>query len=160
MVGGASGTLVGEADFDRRLAFEDLGGVGTLTVLGRERDLFDVIGNFARFFQHESCGLCTPCRVGTTLLVGLLEKFEKGWGTHLDLEEIALLATIMKLGSHCGLGQTAPNHLVDAIARFPQVFERRMPTREFTPAFDLDGALEEARQLTGRTDAAAFVRPR
>ena len=63
----------------------------------------------------------------------------------------------MKLGAHCGLGQTAPNHLVDAIKSFPHVFEGRMQTRDFTPAFDLNGALEEARQLAGRTDAAAFV---
>ena len=157
MVSGASGTLVAEADFDRALAFEDLAGVGTLMVFGRERDLFDVAWNFAHFFQHESCGLCTPCRVGTTLLVSILEKFKRGWGTQLDLEDVKLLATTMKLGAHCGLGQTAPNHLVDAIKSFPHVFEGRMQTRDFTPAFDLNGALEEARQLAGRTDAAAFV---
>jgi [NiFe] hydrogenase diaphorase moiety large subunit len=116
-----------------------------------------VAWNFARFFQHESCGLCTPCRVGTTLLVGILEKFRKGWGTRIDLQDLELIASTMRLGSHCGLGQTAPNHLVDAMGKFPQVFESRMQTQDFIPAFDLNGALEEARQLAGRTDPAAFV---
>jgi [NiFe] hydrogenase diaphorase moiety large subunit len=59
--------------------------------------------------------------------------------------------------SHCGLGQTANLHIGDSIRKFPAIWEQRMQTTEFIPAFDLDGALEEARSLTGRTDPNAHL---
>ena len=65
----------------------------------------------------------------------------------------------MKTMAHCGLGQTANGHILDSIARFPSIWESRMQTAEFVPAFDLDGALEEARSLTGRTDPQAHIIP-
>ena len=156
-VSGPSGTTIREEEFDRLLCFEDLPCVGTLMVFDRRRDPFDMTRNFAAFFQHESCGLCTPCRVGTTLLVETLEKFRNGTGSPVDLEEIRHLADLMKTMSHCGLGQTAQGHCMDALTKFPEVFERRMGTRDFAPAFDLDLALSEARALAGRDDPAAHL---
>jgi [NiFe] hydrogenase diaphorase moiety large subunit len=154
-VGGPSGTLIGRDDFDRLACFEDLSGVGTMMVFGTRRDLFDAIANFALFFQHESCGLCTPCRVGTTLIANYVKKFERGCGSPVDLEEMKKISSLMRTMSHCGLGQTASNTVTDSFARFPEVWESRMKTVDFIPAFDLDWALEEARSLTGRTDARA-----
>lgn len=156
-VGGPSGTLVHPREFDRTACFEDLSGVGTLMVFGPERDLFEVIKNFALFFQHESCGLCTPCRVGTTLLADYVKKFEKGCGSPVDVEEVKNIASLMKNMAHCGLGQSASHHLTDSFAKFPGVWERRMKTTEFVPAFDLDWALEDARALTGRDDPEAHL---
>jgi [NiFe] hydrogenase diaphorase moiety large subunit len=156
-VSGASGTMISEKEFDRALAFEDLPSVGTIMVIGRDRDIFDAVWNFAHFFQHESCGLCTPCRVGTTLLVRILEKFQKGWGSRMDLVEVKRIANTMRMGAHCGLGQSAWCHVVDSISKFPQIYDSRMQSNEYTPAFDLDGALEEARQLAKRNDALAHV---
>jgi len=156
-VSGPSGTTIREDAFDRLLCFEDLPCVGTLMVFDRRRDPFDMTRNFAAFFQHESCGLCTPCRVGTTLLVETLEKFRNGTGSPVDLEEIRHLADLMKTMSHCGLGQTAQGHCMDALTKFPEVFERRMASRDFAPAFDLDLALSEARALAGRDDPAAHL---
>ncbi|HJV89280.1 MAG TPA: NAD(P)H-dependent oxidoreductase subunit E [Holophagaceae bacterium] len=156
-VSGPSGTTIREGEFDRLLCFEDLPCVGTLMIFDQRRDPFEVTRNFAAFFQHESCGLCTPCRVGTTLLVEILEKFRSGMGSPVDLEEIRHLAELMKTMSHCGLGQTAQGHCMDALTKFPEVFERRMKSRDFAPAFDLDLALSEARALAGRDDPAAHL---
>jgi [NiFe] hydrogenase diaphorase moiety large subunit len=154
---GPSGQTIGEHEFDRLLSFEDLPTVGTFMIFDQTRDSFEMNKNFAKFFQHESCGLCTPCRVGTTLLVEILEKFDAGLGTRSDLEEIKNIANIMKTMAHCGLGQTAQFHFMDAITKFPAVFESRMNPNEFEPAFDLDLALAEARSLAGRDDAEAHL---
>ena len=156
-VGGPSGTLVNPGEFDRSVCFEDLASTGTLMVFGRGRDLFDAVKNFAGFFQHESCGLCAPCRVGTTLLANYVKKFDKSCGSPVDLVEIEHISKVMKTMAHCGLGQTANLHILDSIRKFPDIWKDRMRTTEFVPAFDLDDALEEARSLTGRTDAAAHL---
>jgi [NiFe] hydrogenase diaphorase moiety large subunit len=126
-------------------------------VFGQERDLLAVIANFAHFFAHESCGFCTPCRVGTTLLRNGLDKIASGHGTRYDLDEMQRLGMLVKRRSHCGLGQTAANPILDGLQRFPQVFEQRLIHREFEPHFDLDAALEQARQITHRDDAAAHL---
>ena len=156
-VGGPSGTLIHPREYDRTLCFEDLGGVGTLMVFGPNRDLFETVKTFTRFFQHESCGLCTPCRVGTTLLANYVRKFERGCGSPLDIEEMNHIGKLMKTMSHCGLGQTASNPIRDSLQKFLDLWESRMKTVDFIPAFDLDWALEEARALTGRTDAEAHL---
>jgi [NiFe] hydrogenase diaphorase moiety large subunit len=156
-VGGPSGTMINAGEFDRSACFEDLPSTGTLMVFGPRRDMFEAVKNFALFFQHESCGLCTPCRVGTTLLANYVKKFERGCGSPVDLEEIRHISGLMKTMSHCGLGQTANLHIADSIRKFPAIWEQRMQTTEFIPAFDLDGALEEARSLTGRTDPNAHL---
>jgi [NiFe] hydrogenase diaphorase moiety large subunit len=119
--------------------------------------MFEAVKNFALFFQHESCGLCTPCRVGTTLLANYVKKFERGFGSPVDLAEMRHISALMKTMSHCGLGQTANIHITDSIQKFPSIWEHRMQTTEFIPAFDLDGALEEARGLTGRNDPEAHL---
>lgn len=156
-VGGPSGTMVNRDEFDRRICFEDLGSTGTLMIFGPGRDMFDAVKNFAGFFQHESCGLCAPCRVGTTLLANYVRKFDRGWGSPLDIAEIEHIAQVMKTMAHCGLGQSASLHITDSIRKFPDLWNGRMQTREFIPAFDLDDALAEARSLTGRTDPAAHL---
>jgi [NiFe] hydrogenase diaphorase moiety large subunit len=156
-VGGPSGTLINAQEFDRLACFEDLASTGTLIIFGLHRDLFEAVKNFTLFFQHESCGLCTPCRVGTTLLANYVRKFECGYGSPVDLEEIRNLSGLMKTMSHCGLGQTASQPIIDSLEKFPAIWEDRMKTTEFIPAFDLDEALEEARRLTGRTDPQAHL---
>ena len=156
-VGGPSGTLIPPAEFDRRLGFEDLATGGSFMVFGSQRDLLAVVQNFARFFAHESCGFCTPCRVGTTVLRNLVDKFLAGHGTRADLDEMHRLALLVKKRSHCGLGQTAPNPLLDLMHKFPQLFEARLTGRDFEPGFNLDAALAEARRLTHRDDAEAHL---
>ncbi|MFZ5524979.1 MAG: NADH-ubiquinone oxidoreductase-F iron-sulfur binding region domain-containing protein [Pseudomonadota bacterium] len=156
-VGGPSGKLIGSAEFDRRLGFDDLPTGGSLMVFGQARDLLAVIVNFAHFFAHESCGFCTPCRVGTTLLKNGLDKIAGGHGTQYDLDEMKRVGALVKRRSHCGLGQTAANPILDGMQRFPQLFEQRLVHRDFVPHFDLDRALEQARQITHRDDAEAHL---
>jgi [NiFe] hydrogenase diaphorase moiety large subunit len=147
--------MINAREFDRSACFEDLVGTGTLMIFGPQRDMFAAVKNFALFFQHESCGLCAPCRVGTTLLANYVKKFERGCGSPVDLEEMRLISGLMKTMAHCGLGQMASMHITESIEKFPAIWEDRMKTKDFIPAFDLDGALEEARSLTGRTDPEA-----
>ncbi|HLP99073.1 MAG TPA: NAD(P)H-dependent oxidoreductase subunit E [Sideroxyarcus sp.] len=156
-VGGPSGTLIGAAEFDRKLGFEDLSTGGSFMVYGAGRDMLSVIGNFAHFFAHESCGFCTPCRVGTTLLKEGVDKIAAGRGTQYDLDEMRRTAELVKRRSHCGLGQTAANPVLDGLQRFPQAFEKRLLQKQFEPFFEPDAALEKARQATGRHDAEAHL---
>ena len=67
------------------------------------------------------------------------------------------IGALVKRRSHCGLGQTAANPILDGMQRFPQLFEQRLVHRDFVPHFDLDAALEQARQITRRDDAAAHL---
>jgi len=156
-VSGPSGICVGAAEFDRQLAFEDLPTAGAFIVFDESRDMFEVARNFAHFFAHESCGFCTPCRVGTTLLCNVMDKLAEQKGSLHDLARIERLARLLQASSHCGLGHTACNPLVDTLKRFRPAYERRLQSTEFEPAFDLDGALARARAMTGRDDAGAHI---
>ncbi|CAL1241274.1 NAD(P)H-dependent oxidoreductase subunit E [Candidatus Methylocalor cossyra] len=156
-VGGPSGTFVAPREFDRRLAFEDLATGGSFIVFDRSRDLLAIARNFTHFFAHESCGFCTPCRVGTALLRDTLDKICAGHGTPYDLVELTRLAKLVKNTSHCGLGQTAANPVLSTLERFPDLYQARLGDSHFEPGFDLDGALEVSRRLTGRDDPYAHL---
>ena len=156
-VSGPSGTCLSADEFGRRLAFEDLPTAGALMVFDARRDPFEVARNFAHFFAHESCGFCTPCRVGTTLAARLMDKIAAGHGSPHDLNELFKLQRLMQAASHCGLGHSAGNALADTLNKFRPAYERRLKSLEFEPAFDLDAALSQARQMTGRDDAAAHL---
>jgi [NiFe] hydrogenase diaphorase moiety large subunit len=154
---GPAGHMISAKEFDRRICFEDLATGGSFMVFDQSRDILDGIRNFTHFFVHESCGFCTPCRVGTSLMRDLVTKVHTGHGTLYDLEEMRKLGRIMQVACHCGLGQTAPNPVLDSLDQFPEAFKRRLRATTFEPAFDLNAALEDARQLTGRSDAGAYL---
>jgi [NiFe] hydrogenase diaphorase moiety large subunit len=156
-IGGPAGTLIDSAEFNRKLEFEDLPTGGSFMVFGQGRDLLGIIVNFAHFFVHESCGFCTPCRVGTTLLKNGLDKIASGHGTRYDLDEMQRMGALIKRRSHCGLGQTAANPILDGLQHFPRIFEQRLAHSNFEPSFNLDAALEQARQIAHRDDAAAHL---
>jgi [NiFe] hydrogenase diaphorase moiety large subunit len=154
-VSGPSGVCLAAAEFERRIAFEDVPTAGAFMIFDHSRDMFEVARNFVHFFAHESCGFCTPCRVGTSLLRNLMDKLKNGHGSLYDFTEIEKLNRILQSMSHCGLGHTACNPVLDTIAKFRPAYERRLLHKEFKPAFDLDWALEPARQMTGRDDSGA-----
>ena len=154
-ISGPSGICLAAAEFGRRIAFEDVPTAGAFMVFGQGRDMFEVARNFVHFFAHESCGFCTPCRVGTSLLRNLMDKLNNGHGSPYDFAEIEKLNRILQSMSHCGLGHSACNPVLDTIARFRPAYDRRLQHKEFEPAFDLDWALDAARQMTGRDDAGA-----
>ncbi len=156
-ISGPSGVCIGTDEFERRIAFEDLPTAGAFMVFDRRRDMFEVAQNFVHFFAHESCGFCTPCRVGTTMLEATMDKIANGNGTPYDLNEIEKLDRVLHQSAHCGLGHTACNPTLDTIKRFRPTYEKRLKSLDFQPAFDLDGALARARQMTGRDDAGAHL---
>lgn len=156
-VSGAAGSTLSAEELDRVLAFEDLPTAGAFMVFGQQRDLLEMVRNFAGFFVHESCGFCTPCRVGGVLLRDLIEKVASGRASAHDLEEMRRIGDLMRRASHCGLGHTAPNHLLQTLEKFPWIYQTRLASAEYTPAFDLDAALAEARRLSGRDDPGAHL---
>lgn len=156
-VSGPSGACLSADEFGRKLAFEDLPSAGALMVFNASRDMFEVARNFAHFFAHESCGFCTPCRVGTALAAKLMDKLAAGHGSPYDINEMFKLQRLMQAASHCGLGHSAGNALADTLNKFRPAYERRLKSLEFEPSFDLDAALSQARQMTGRDDAAAHL---
>jgi [NiFe] hydrogenase diaphorase moiety large subunit len=156
-VSGPSGVCIDATEFNRRIAFEDLPTAGAFTVFDARRDMFEVARNYAQFFAHESCGFCTPCRVGTSMLVSAMDKIHAGNGTQQELREMNRLNRVLLMSAHCGLGHTACNPILDTMKRFRPAYERKLRSLEFTPAFDLDGALDRARQMTGRDDPGAHL---
>ncbi|MDP1826956.1 MAG: NAD(P)H-dependent oxidoreductase subunit E [Archangium sp.] len=156
-VGGPSGVLLGPGDFGRRLSFEDVSSAGAFMVFGPQRDLLDVVVNFAHFFAHESCGFCTPCRAGTTLLKRSLDAIAADRGTRRDVKVALRLAKLMQQTSHCGLGHTAANPFLNLHGKFRPTLDRRLSSLDFLPTFDLDEALAPAREVTGRDDRLAHL---
>jgi [NiFe] hydrogenase diaphorase moiety large subunit len=156
-VSGPSGTCLEPGEFGRRIAFEDVPTAGAFMVFDRRRDMFEVARNFAHFFAHESCGFCTPCRVGTSALARMMDKIADGHGSPYELNEIFKLNRVLQSSSHCGLGHTACNPLFDTLNKFRPAYERRLRSLDFEPAFDLDASLARARQMTGRDDPGAHL---
>ena len=157
-ISGPSGECVAESEFGRKLGFEDLPTAGAFMVFDDSRDLFEVARNFVHFFAHESCGFCTPCRVGTSMLKQTMDKIANGHGTRHDLNEIEHLDLVLQTSAHCGLGRTACNPVLHTLKHFRPAYENRLKSLDFEPAFDLDGALARARQMTGRDDAGAHLK--
>lgn len=154
-IAGASGLCIGPAEFGRRIAFEDIPTGGSFMVFDNTRDMFEVARNFVHFFKHETCGFCTPCRVGTTLLANAMDKIEDGLGGEYDIADIRRIIATLKTASHCGLGQTAGNCVSDTLQKFRPSYELRLTVHDFEPAFDLDKALSKMREVTGRDDPGA-----
>ncbi|MDT7834377.1 NADH-ubiquinone oxidoreductase-F iron-sulfur binding region domain-containing protein [Aquabacterium sp. OR-4] len=159
-VGGPSGHCVPARDFGRRIAQEDLPSAGAFTVFGPGRDLFEVARHAADFFAHESCGFCTPCRVGTTLMARRFDKIAAGSGSRHDLDALRSLTELLGSSSHCGLGASAGRMLHDTLRHHRPAYEQRLQSLQFVPGFDLDAELSQARALTGRHDAGAHLATR
>ena len=149
-IGGPSGQSVAPKDFGRSIAFEDLSTGGSTMIFGPQRDVLDVALQFTDFFVEESCGWCTPCRVGTTLLKKGMEKILAGRATLDDIAATEALANTVVRMSRCGLGQTAPNPILTTMRSFPQLYEARLPPAPFVPLVTLHEALREAVEVQGR----------
>jgi [NiFe] hydrogenase diaphorase moiety large subunit len=117
-VGGASGTCVPKSGFDRILAFEDAATGGSIIIFDESRDMLKVLKNFLEFFVEESCGQCTPCRIGNVKLLDGVEKIEKGELTFSYLNQLKDLGRTMQLASKCGLGQSSPNSFISILDNF------------------------------------------
>ena len=105
-------------DYDSLLAIGSMMGSGGLIVMDETTCMVDIAKFFLEFTVDESCGKCTPCRVGTRRLLEMLDKITKGQGTLEDIDELENLCHYIKQNSLCGLGQTAPNPVLATLNFF------------------------------------------
>ncbi len=107
-----------EIDYDNLVAQGAMMGSGGLIVMDEDTCMVDIAKFFLEFTVDESCGKCTPCRIGTKRLYEILEKITNGQGTLEDLDEMEKLCLYIKENSLCGLGQTAPNPVLSTYKFF------------------------------------------
>ena len=107
-----------EIDYDNLVAQGAMMGSGGMIIMDEDTCMVDIAKFFLNFTVDESCGKCTPCRVGTRRLYEILEKITNGQGTLEDLDKMEALCHYIKDNSLCGLGQTAPNPVLSTYARF------------------------------------------
>ena len=107
-----------EIDYDNLIANGSMMGSGGLIVMDEDTCMVDLAKFFLEFTVDESCGKCTPCRIGTVRLLEILEKITSGNGEMEDLDKLEELANYIKSASLCGLGQTAPNPVLSTLANF------------------------------------------
>ena len=105
-------------DYDSLIAIGSMMGSGGLLVMDEDTCMVDIARFFLDFTVDESCGKCTPCRVGTRRLLEILDKIISGNGELEDLDRLEELATYIKSASLCGLGQTAPNPVLSTLRYF------------------------------------------
>ena len=122
-VGGAAGRVLPYDRIDTPLAFETVLGAGAIIVFDESRDVIDIVFRTMEFFVEECCGKCTPCRLGTEAMIEILTKFLHGRGAERDLAILEDLSRMMQFTSLCGLGQAAPNAVVDTLQYFRDSYE-------------------------------------
>ena len=117
-IGGAAGQCIPASEFKRSIAFEDIPTGGSIIVFGPQRDMLGVLHNFLEFFTDESCGQCTPCRLGNRKLLEGVEMLQKGTCSMAYLRELCALGDTMQLASKCGLGQSSPSAFLSVVKHF------------------------------------------
>ena len=105
-------------DYDNLLSIGSMMGSGGLIVMDEDTCMVDIAKFFLEFTVDESCGKCTPCRVGTKRLLEILTKITNGQGTMEDIDKLEELCHYIKENSLCGLGQTAPNPVLSTLRYF------------------------------------------
>jgi [NiFe] hydrogenase diaphorase moiety large subunit len=120
-VGGASGFCVPRKKFGETIiGFEGVPTGGSMKLFNSSRSMYNVLHNYLDFFAEESCGQCTPCRVGCQQLLKGVEKVKKGEAKSTYLIELVKLAETMKIASKCGLGQSVGNAFRSIVENFKE----------------------------------------
>lgn len=117
-IGGASGVCLPASEFHRTLAYEDIATGGSVMIFNKDRDMLEVLKNFMEFFVEESCGQCTPCRIGNVKLLEGVEMIAKNEYTPEYIDKLIDLGKTMQIASKCGLGQTSPNPFISILENF------------------------------------------
>ncbi len=136
--GGPSGGCIPASLIDTPLDYESMAAIGSivgsggLIVMDEDNCMVDIAKFFLKFTVDESCGKCTPCRIGTKRLLEILEKITSGKGTLEDIDKLEELCNYIKANALCGLGQTAPNPVLSTLRYFrdeyiAHVVEKRCP---------------------------------
>ncbi|MFZ1323327.1 MAG: NADH-ubiquinone oxidoreductase-F iron-sulfur binding region domain-containing protein [Ignavibacteria bacterium] len=142
-VGGASGLCFPESEFDRKLSFEDVSTGGSVMIFDKSRDMLKVLKNFMEFFVEESCGQCTPCRIGNVRLLEGIEMIERNEFSFEYIEKLKGLCETMKVASKCGLGQTSPNPFLSILKNFSsEIFKNNLTADEDEKGIKKSGVAE------------------
>lgn len=134
--GGPSGGCLPESlidisvEYDELVAAGSMMGSGGLIVMDEDNCMVDIAKFYLDFTMEESCGKCSPCRIGTTRLYQILEKISTGKGTMEDLDMLEELGNSIKESSLCGLGQSAPNPVLSTIHHFRDEFVAHIKDHE------------------------------
>jgi len=159
-VGGPSGRMIGPKEFNRTICYDDLSTGGSFIVFNKERNVVDIARQFMEFFVEESCGYCTPCRVGNVLLRNKLVEILQGHGAPEDLAYLEDLGRTTKLASRCGLGQTSPNPVLSTLENFRPAYEAllkkgrgRKDEEPLLASFNIQAALSDGATLAGRASS-------
>lgn len=144
-ISGPSGELVSIKEKDRKLSLQDLRCGGSIMIFNSKRDLLKILNNYNHFFTHESCGICTPCRAGNFIISKQLKKISRGLADSKDMTNLIEWSKIMKYSSRCGLGQTAPNSIMDAVSKYPEYFSKIVEQEDLSlnRRFDIERAVRE-----------------
>ncbi|WP_428644139.1 NAD(P)H-dependent oxidoreductase subunit E [Roseibium sp.] len=151
-VGGPSGTMIARDSFDRKLTFDDLATGGAIIVFNGQRNILEIVEYYMSFFVHESCGYCTPCRVGNVFLQKAIQKFRKGLANPEDIDYLKELSGTIIETSRCGLGMTSPNPVLSTLENFPLVYAAvSKPSKDgIRDTFDIQSAIDGARKIAKR----------
>ncbi|MEN8242460.1 MAG: NAD(P)H-dependent oxidoreductase subunit E [Chloroflexota bacterium] len=128
LLGGAAGKFISPADYDVRLTQEDARergltlGSGAVVVLDETRDIRETLADLGHFFEHESCGKCYPCQLGTQRQAEILDRLADNGGLPGDAERLGDVGWTMTDASLCGLGQTAASAVLSAMKLWPELF--------------------------------------
>jgi NADH-quinone oxidoreductase subunit F/NADP-reducing hydrogenase subunit HndC len=131
-IGGPSGGILNEADLDVPIDYESLKqhgammGSGGMIVMDEDDCVVDIARFYMDFCVDESCGKCSPCRIGTASILNILNKITQGNGEMSDLDQLAEISTAMSKGSLCALGQTAPNPVLSTLNKFRDDWEEHI----------------------------------
>jgi [NiFe] hydrogenase diaphorase moiety large subunit len=151
-IGGPSGQMIGPDQFDQPICYDYLATGGSIMVFNSKRNVLKIAAKFLEFFIEESCGYCTPCRVGNVLLKERLDKIIAGVGEVGDLEYLEDLGQTVKTASRCGLGQTSANPVLTTLQNFRSAYEALISepsTDGMVPSFDIAAALTQAEAAAG-----------
>jgi [NiFe] hydrogenase diaphorase moiety large subunit len=120
-VGGAAGFCVPRKHFkDTIIGFEGVPTGGSMMLFNSSRSMYNVLHNYLEFFEEESCGQCTPCRVGCQQLLKGVEAVKRGDKPIEYLSELLKLTETMKLTAKCGLGQSVANSFASIVDNFKE----------------------------------------
>lgn len=134
--GGPSGGCIPVQDLDTPIDYETLMAIGSMMgsggmiVMDEDNCMVDIAKFYLEFTVDESCGKCTPCRVGNKRLLEMLTKITEGKGTEEDLHKLEELSRIIKDASLCGLGQTAPNPVLSTMKYFKNEYEAHVKEKK------------------------------
>lgn len=131
-IGGTSGGFIPESMLDNPIDFDSMRnigatlGTGAVFVMDETRDIVDVVTRISKFFEHESCGKCNPCREGSFRCHEIMTQINKGKGTLKDIENITRLGRVMQKACLCGGGQAAPSPILTTLQHFRHEYERKL----------------------------------